>query len=901
MRGDAEDPEYLFVGASLFRFVGTLAIAFGCLLLVHRKVVTGEARWQRSGTAYLSPLALLGLAPAGAIVLATWADAHLSVLAYVLVDLRWWWGAGLVGASIARLGRRQGWRAREWIGAKWAALPGSTRLFLAEGVLFLLLGGWAIVSSPYLRFTSVLHGDEPKYIRYCENFYQGRGLNIDGQRAFDELSLAYSPRVGRNLVHFVRALEEDASEAVSDVGRLLRHGFSIPFNRARYEGAWFFRGRTGGVYQVHNPGLSFLLFPAYFIDRHFISTSAGYGNTFPAQLPMTNLLCLVIWAVWGVVVFRFLRLLTNSDALSWVLAAAAMLTLPVSAFPFQIYPEAAAGLIVTATCAWLLHDPQAARHRTAVLAGLAVAYLPWLHVRFFVLSAVLAAWTIANVKSQRTAFGAAWGLGVAALCLYSYHLTGSLRPDAMYQTEGGVSAWEIGLAIESVRAYPFDRIWGLFPNAPIYLLSLPGWLILGRRHPRAAGLVALAIVALLVPSAGHGFTAAGATPLRHLVAVIPLLMAPLASTMIAFPDRRSIRVASLILLVLSLQIGWSYNRHHVKEKGPFIDASVSGWAPALVFPWTHGTDWEGSRANGALFAAWCAFAAGLTLLPVVVRPREGRPRAPALREVGAGAIALVVFGTGATALGGEPVRVDYLLPEADARAAAVAQVEKQEGCRLCYSSRRGEVGRADLLGDAVVDVDFRVDDHQPVSGEEVSLRLGARAGEAPAWVSAAVDLGDSQTMRVNVFGATQIRHAYRESGRRTAIAWFSSAHGGSTRRTVELVVRPARVDFGRLDGVPEAIRQASVTVSIDSVTVAGGEIAVRHASGEPAGDVRVLAWAGDHWAPASDAASSFERDAWLAVFTCAPGCTSRSEPVLLRWPDPRVVSDGLILYSRASR
>ena len=70
---------------------------------------------------------------------------------------------------------------------------GPSYMLLGFGLFGLFLLLFAIVSSPHLRFTSVLHGDEPKYIRYAESFYQGLGVDVGHQREFDELTLSYSP------------------------------------------------------------------------------------------------------------------------------------------------------------------------------------------------------------------------------------------------------------------------------------------------------------------------------------------------------------------------------------------------------------------------------------------------------------------------------------------------------------------------------------------------------------------------------------------------------------------------------------------------------------------------------------------------------------------------------------
>jgi hypothetical protein len=56
-----------------------------------------------------------------------------------------------------------------------------------------------------------------------------------------------------------------------------------------------------------------------------------------------------------------------------------------------------------------------------------------------------------------------------------------------------------------------------------------------RRAPMTAAFCAILLVVLAVPSAAHSWTAAGGSPLRHLVAVVPLLLLPLAAHLSRLP------------------------------------------------------------------------------------------------------------------------------------------------------------------------------------------------------------------------------------------------------------------------------------------------------------------------------------------------------------------------------
>ena len=873
--------EYVFLGASPALLAAATVAAAVALTLLHAALIRSTAgrRWAGASLGYLWPVAMLGLAPLGALPLASTDRQYFSVTSYVLVDLRWWWTAGLLGVALARIDRLRGnpwrWRIAQHVGR----LSPAKRTFAAEAALFALVVGFAIGSNTYLRFTSVLHGDEPKYLRLAENLYQGRGLDVAHQQTMEELSLNYSPPVWRNVSLFVAAVRQDAGFLVDDARTFLSNGLAVPYNRGEFVEGWFVVGRNGGFYQVHNPGLSFLLFPAYFIDRHFISSSAGYQGVFPTALPVTNLFFLIVWSVWAVLVFRLLRLCLGEPALAWLLAAAATLTLPVSAFAFQIYPETIAGLIVTAVCLWLL-GPRAKTSGVwaAVAAGCAVGFLPWLHVRFLVMSLALALWAAWSVRDRRMAFGAAWMVMIALLSLYSYHLTGSLRPDAMYETEGGASPWRIADSLQSMRAYPLDRIWGVLPHAPVYLLAIPGWLLAVRLRVKAAALAALLIVALVVPSSGHGFMGAGATPLRHLVAIVPLAMVLLGLMLRHWRRSVWVRVAFGILLVISLDAALAYNLNHRKEVGRMVFDGVSGWAPNLMFPWTHGDAWAHRRGTFELFLIWAAGLGALLLIGLRARSNVDGRGSVGVRHATAGVAVFVAIASGLTALGGEWIRMDYLRPLDGARRDAIKYAMARDRCRICYSSFRGEVGRANVIADAEHALKFVAVRDDVRTSEDAVFEVSALARDGPGWGVLAIDFGDDQVARVDLLGTTRVRHTYLNPGLRKVSARYQPHDGAVQYGTAEVAVRPSTVSLDTVAALPDAVRRAPARERVTRVAISDGHVLVDVASGARPERVWLVAWSGGRWEVVDGAASG----TWVGVM--ASGSGWRTDPLVLRWP-----------------
>ncbi len=752
--------EYVFIGAPWWVAVAGTGTAALVLVSLGRRL--GQSHFAK-------PLLLLSFAPLALVALVPGAAPRVSVLLYLLVDLRPWWTTAIVVAS--------------FLGTVLYGLQVRSTT-AASAMLFVVLAAWAIATTPQLRFDEALHGDEPKYLRFCENWYQGNGLEVGNVRTMGELGTTFSPPLWRNVVLLGRAFREDTTNAIADARLFFSRGFGVRYNRAEYAQAWIVRGRNGGYYQVHTPGLSALLFPAYFVDRHFIATGAGHQGVFPDRLPATNLAVLLLWAGWGVALFALLRVVTGNVPLSWGLAALGMMTMPVAAFGFQIYPEATAGIVVCSVLAWTLgRAPRDQRLTAAIAAGVATGFLPWLHVRFLVVSLVLVFWAAIRTP-RRTALVVSYAVAVAAFCAYAYHITGSLRPDAMYAVEGAESAWIPAEARQSVVSLPFDRIWGFFPHAVVYLLAIPGWVLLARASRALAIGVALLVVTLAVPVAGHGFSAAGATPVRQLAAVIPLLLIPLWATVRAWGHSSLVQVVVAFLVVLSLDTAVSYNLHHYKEVGRHIDAGFSGWAPNLLFPWTHGDFWSGHRGTFVLFGCWVAVSVALALAPLM----KMTARVTLKRSVVAVTMTFLLLATGATALGGEWTRTDYFVPPQQAHDDLVRAAVSQDRCRVCVSSTRGPVGRSNIV--EVTDQQLAVDvPGDATTNSDVQMILRAWTDRGIGWGTVAVDFGDGTTTRTPIAGRTEVHHRYTRPGTYRLTIRFEPGQGTPKHQSLDLTLR----------------------------------------------------------------------------------------------------------------
>jgi len=780
---EAETLDYLLVSPSLERLAFTWAAVLAVLFAWHGLVVlrpqrqAGSRLFTLENTRYLVPLFLLTLSLVPLANLFEPLAGRLSPWSFILWDLRWWWWPLVLAFAVGRAGVPVPRFAGRFV-AHLRAIP--PELLAAAGVLFVVMA-----ATPRMMWFLVGVGDEPKYVRYCENFYQGRGFDIAHIQRSSDLPKDYRPRVTDNFRGFVAAVPEEAGNLRQDLHDLVLG--RRQFNRAQYMGSWFIAGkRTDSVYQIHQPGLSLVLFPAYYVDRRLDSTEEP-GAKFPRRLPFLHFTLLGLFALYGVVVLRLLRAHTGSAPLAVVLAMLAVLCMPVGPFAFQIYPEIAAGICIAAVVHFLLSE----RARPLWLsagAGFLAGYLLWLHVRLGLTSGLLLAWGLTGWRRDRRAtlaFVSGFAVASAAFCLYAYRLTGSLMPTAMYDVRGGV--FELGNAFRGLPVYLVDHTWGVFAHAPVYLLALPGlWLVL-RRRPRTGLLAVLVLLATAISSSGHDVTAGGTTPGRYLVAAVPLLMLFVADAAVRWQDNRFFTAAFVIASLLSIETTVVYDRFHTEDSGLLVTAGFSGWRFNQLFPDLTRPGLMQLPSYILLAVGWGLVIAWLVALGIRAS-RRGVERGRAL-EVPASAWTLRVrggdlvvgfallglAGTATAAAKDDWFRPDYVVRPVVARERGLAFHATQERCTVCVTSRDGEVDPGARFGVAAADFRLEVQGRGTTREPMVIRAFALAAGQRPAWGRLRVDYGDGATDKVSpMFGEALLRHTFARPGVYTLRAWFEA-------------------------------------------------------------------------------------------------------------------------------
>jgi len=762
-------PAYALVSPSFAEFLAWFAGALAVLLALQFVVRRGRGSQEFfESTDHLNPLWWSALSLLPLLNLFDAIVGRIPALTYVFWELRWYWWLVLAVAVIRPIAI--GTNGEAW----WRLSPRAMMAALVIGPLAV-----AVWSTPHLRFSGVLHGDEPKYLRYAENFYQGVGFDVTKKLPLTEWPAGAGPRLWKNVTLTASALAEEAGLLIDDVRRLL--GLQAPprlVSGAPTPDLFFTGKHPGTLYQLHNPGISFLIFPGYLIDRVWTGTGVGYQNEFPAEMPALHVVLLALFAAYVVALHGFLLASSVRPAHAYGLAMLGAVALPAGAFAFQVYPEVAAGVIVLLLATELIAERPPGSLRLAVL-GVLSGFLPWLHVRLGLVTAVTVVFVSIRTEREwreRLWFVAGAGIGLAALSAYTYRLTGSLIPLATYGTDAPLS---FGRAAQGVPAFLIDRDWGLFAHAPIYLIAVAGLGLVLRERRRLATIVIVLFAAVAVPAAAHGFWAGGSTPGRYLVAGAPLLLAFAGHAWSKWSSSRLFTAVAIVTVLITLETAIAYNWHHVKEYGPLVAQGISGWRPNLLFPSVGMGAWTDSARELSLLAAWTLVLAGAVLAGY----RRGG-RLPSTRTLPLAAIAVVLVGV---AVAGEAISAvtsvrsaeRYVIGPRDARERVLETFAALPHCALCLVTGQAAGDPSIALDNDVGFVVIRVESRILTAGEPVFVTIRPRSAAGEYIVGTIrVDFGDGEMgVYPRQFADRVVDHVYARPGTYALRAWVRTADG----------------------------------------------------------------------------------------------------------------------------
>jgi hypothetical protein len=303
---------------------------------------------------------------------------------------------------------------------------------------------------------------------------------------------------------------------------------------------------SGAYHAFHAPVLE---------DRHIIQVGEAQYPIRDLGLPLLSAVPFAIAGRVGVLVLMCIvgaalaaqlylacRDLGIAQRPSLLAVAGASLTHPILTYTTQIYPELLAALAFV-TAARLLHRGRATSLASLAGASACVGVLPWLSTRAWLIAvgvglviaycALRPALRATPADFVRRVLAAAGPFAALVLVLSyaNWRMFQHFMPGAGYylisdQQQVVVFAPHIG-----ALGLLFDRVFGLLPHTPLYLVAALGLVPLLRRV-RSAELAALALgwLAYFVFIADIAYWwADGSPPSRYLLAAVPFLVVLLAA------------------------------------------------------------------------------------------------------------------------------------------------------------------------------------------------------------------------------------------------------------------------------------------------------------------------------------------------------------------------------------
>ncbi len=298
-------------------------------------------------------------------------------------------------------------------------------------------------------------------------------------------------------------------------------------------------GTGGSLYSKHSIGLPLLIVPAMWLG--------GHGLAIGFMMALSALLSTELWRLARDVTGSQSEASLHQGRWSGVIATATWF-LVVTASPLlfysdQFYPEVPGALLVTMAVRALL--PSTLGTASFVRLALVVSLLPWFHLRYIPIAAVIAAWGLIRWAfpgvssprpdrevlhgSTRNWTGAILGTLIVAVA------GGSLLALDMLLFGGIPAVNDYGsVSLSNIPAGAlgllFDRQYGLLPYGLVYLLALYGLIALpGQLGWVRSGPMLTLLISYFAFIASFSFWfGAFSPPSRMLVPVMPIFVAGLA-------------------------------------------------------------------------------------------------------------------------------------------------------------------------------------------------------------------------------------------------------------------------------------------------------------------------------------------------------------------------------------
>lgn len=387
--------------------------------------------------------------------------------------------------------------------------------------------------------------------------------------------------------HYLLATHSLVADGDFDLANNYRRMDYLDFFPADLEARHVLVNRRNQDVPIHDLGLSVLLVPGY-------ALGGRRGAMFELNL-IASLLALGIYDL-----ARRLGASPAAAVRGWGLFA---FSSPLLVYSSQIYPELVGGTLLVWTAVEFARARETGSVVPLVRAGILLALLPWLSVRYWFLVMPLGLailfWVISPKREPRRFVLRRAALlllpGLASVALFGVidsWLYQSPVPNAgyvLYMLWNRPPMFTPQLLDISLLGLLFDRAFGLLTTAPIYLIAIAGIVAAWKFSPPVAAAILITVAEFVVFAAINQFWYGGyAPPPRYIFPVVALLAAFAARGLEGRDPKPIVRfLAGWSLTIAVLYSAFPGTRisfpNGSSSLGVFFDGTF-GFDPAVAFP-----------------------------------------------------------------------------------------------------------------------------------------------------------------------------------------------------------------------------------------------------------------------------------------------------------------------------
>jgi len=330
-----------------------------------------------------------------------------------------------------------------------------------------------------------------------------------------------------------------------------------------------------GLFNAHSIGLPIIIMVPYLL-----------GGEVGARLTMIALGGMIVWLLT-----QILLLTTLSPRLRFGILLPLVIAMPLVPAATQIYPDLPGGLLCLLGIYILLKGAENISYARLTLASVAIAFLPWLHIRYLLpMGTILLAFSLQNKtrSTLSTIVTRLWvpaGISVVLLACYNVYAFGN--PTGPYSS-GDIMLNRI--AVMQFLGLLFDQNQGIFIQQPLHFLGLLSVFSLLHKNVVAVSTTGLIALSTLGPSSLHPNLYGGASFSGRFGWTAAVALLGLTSFAIAYryqEHRRSISLFMGIGLLIQLRILWGI----LVENIDLSQRNSDGWIGTYSMFWSSIETW----------------------------------------------------------------------------------------------------------------------------------------------------------------------------------------------------------------------------------------------------------------------------------------------------------------------